>query len=109
VGGPNSGPARLGVFKKMATGANKGDLRRLMQVRQFSSMVTWLLVKILDRSSLQAYKGRPTKLDGIIQDKIRAAIKSNMETEKLILWVCNAAEVEKQEGKEQNERAVSDG
>lgn len=89
------GRPRIGIFKRMG----KGDIcyvrsmHDMSQVRQLSGMVLWLLVKILDRSCLMVYKGSPTKLDGIIQNKLRQAIKKSVEVEELIMWCCNAAEI----------------
>ena len=87
----------ISVFRNMANGSSMADKIYLYKVRQFSSMVLWLLVKILDRSSLLMFQGRPTELDGIIQDKLREAVKSATKTEELISWCCNAAELENQE------------
>ena len=93
------GRARIGIFKQMGRGgaSHVTSMHDMAKVRQLAGMVSWLLVKILNRSCLLVYQGSPTELDGIIQDKLRDAIRLSLETEKLISWCCNAAEVENEE------------
>jgi len=87
---------RLGIFKIMGRGRRGHAESRadMAKVRQLSNMVTWLLIKVLNRSCFLIYGGSPTKLDEIIQEKLRDAIRLSLECEDLISWCCNAAEVE---------------